>query len=84
MKADVQVLILDLAEVSMLGTTVALALENVIRDARSSKGAVIVSGASTEVHDLLGSLGVLEGDGVHSAENRRSALVMALDLVKEQ
>lgn len=77
MEDHAEVVILDLAEVSMIGTTVALALENVIRDALQAGRRVIVSGASEEVRERLGSLGVLE-ERVEQIDVRLRALERAL------
>jgi len=68
------------AEVSMIGTTVALALENVIRDALQAGRRVIVSGASEEVRQRLGSLGLL-GEHVEEIDVRVRALERALTFI---
>ncbi len=82
MDSNAEVLIIDVAEISMLGTTVALALENVIRDARGAGKTVIVAGSSDEVYRRLVRLDVLE-DGVRLASDRRRALTEALDVVAD-
>ncbi|MFW5744931.1 MAG: SulP family inorganic anion transporter [Spirochaetota bacterium] len=74
-----RVVIVDLAEVSMLGTTVALALENVIRDALEADRRVIVCGASEDVRRRLERLGALER-GVESAETRVEALRRGVEM----
>ncbi|MFW6261764.1 MAG: SulP family inorganic anion transporter, partial [Spirochaetota bacterium] len=74
-----RVVIVDLAEVSMLGTTVALALENVIRDALEADRRVIVCGASADVRRRLERLGALER-GVESAETRVEALRRGVEM----
>jgi SulP family sulfate permease len=72
MEDHAEVVVLDLAEVSMIGTTVALALENVIREALQAGRLVMVAGASEEVHSRLASLGVVEQVGLYP--ERRAAL----------
>lgn len=68
-----QVVVMDLTEVSILGTTVALALENVIRDALHAGRRVVVAGAPEEARDVLGRLGVLSGN-VELTDDRLTAL----------
>ena len=82
MDSNAEVLIIDVAEISMLGTTVALALENVIRDARGAGKTVIIAGSSDEVYRRLANLDVLE-EGVRLAPDRRRALTEALDVVAD-
>ena len=82
MDSNAEVLIIDVAEISMLGTTVALALENVIRDARGAGKTVIIAGSSDEVYRRLANLEVLE-EGVRLAPDRRRALTEALDVVAD-
>lgn len=53
LRDDVQVLILDLTEVVMLSTTVALGIENLVLEALSSHTRVFVCGASREVREKL-------------------------------
>lgn len=60
MAARPRALIIDLAEVSMLGTTVGLALENVVLDARQKESDVYIAGASPEARRVLEKLGLLE------------------------
>ena len=77
-----RVVIVDLAEVSMLGTTVALALENVIRDALEADRHVIVCGASDDVRRRLERLGALER-GVASVDSRVEALRRGVEMAGE-
>ncbi|MFP4331257.1 MAG: SulP family inorganic anion transporter [Spirochaetaceae bacterium] len=76
MSGETRALVIDLAEVSMLGTTVAIALENVIRDARQTGKGVYISGASEEAKRLLGNVGIF-GEGVYLTDNRLQALERA-------
>ncbi|MDA3950315.1 MAG: SulP family inorganic anion transporter [Spirochaeta sp.] len=55
-----KILIVDLADVSMIGTTVGLALENVIRDAHDAGKTVFLAGASGETRDRLWRIGVMD------------------------
>lgn len=66
-------LILDLAEVSILSTTVALALENVIRDALQHGSIVYLAGPSPDARRLLEKLG-LGTETVRMTDDRLSAL----------
>jgi len=66
-------LVIDLAEVSMLGTTVGLALENVVEDAQQRGTKVWIAGASQEVLGVLTRLGVLTSEVSH-APNRLEAI----------
>jgi SulP family sulfate permease len=66
-------LIIDLAEVSMLGTTVGLAIENVVEDAQQRGTKVWIAGASEEARGVLTRLGVLTPE-VSQAPNRLEAI----------
>jgi SulP family sulfate permease len=79
LQEDTRVLIVDLAEVSLLSTTVTLALENVILDARQDGRAVILSGASEHARARLERVGVLSR-GVEVVEDRGTALRRALEI----
>ncbi|NBF39420.1 MAG: STAS domain-containing protein [Spirochaetes bacterium] len=81
-ESHAQVVVIDLAEVSILGTTVALALENVIRDALHAGRRVVVAGASEEARDRLGRLGVLSGS-VELTGDRLTALRDAVSSLDE-
>lgn len=71
-----EILVLDLADVSMLGTTVALALENVIRDTRAAGKQVIVAGASEESADWLRRVDALDAS-ITESPDRSHALQLA-------
>ena len=72
------VLILDLSDVPMLGTTVALSLENVIEDATASGRRVLVVTASSEVRDRLQRLDAIRSSGaIEFADSRLLALERA-------
>ena len=75
MESDAGILIVDLSEVSMLGTTVALALENLIRDALAEHKQVILAGAGDEEHQSFRSLGVI--DEVYTTATLLEALALA-------
>jgi SulP family sulfate permease len=55
-----KILIVDLADVSMIGTTVGLALENVIRDAHAAGKTVYVAGATADTRERLRRIGVMD------------------------
>ena len=59
-----KVLILDLRNVPLLGVTVALGLENVVKDAVSAGARVLVAGAQERAHERLEDFGFFELDGL--------------------
>ncbi|RRJ84069.1 SulP family inorganic anion transporter [Aestuariirhabdus litorea] len=74
-------LVLDLSAVPLLDVSATLALEDVIREARSQHKTVLVSGAAPPIDHLLNKLGVyrmIEGSGNHS--DRLQALQRAAQL----
>ncbi len=73
-----EILVLDLADISILGTTVALALENVVRDAKSTGKRVIVAGASHEVEERLRRVGAIDAS-TRTVADRGIALSEARD-----
>ncbi len=73
MKAGASVLIIDLAEVNHLSTTIALALENVVLQAVSAERSVIISGAHGQAASMLRKLG-LEAPGVRWVDTRLTAI----------
>lgn len=79
---DADVLILDLSDVSMLGVTVALAIENVIREAADSSCRVFVCGAAGKARERLERMRLL-GDQPHVTESatRLDALRAALAVI---
>jgi SulP family sulfate permease len=77
MEEGIEALILDLAEVSMLSTTVAIALENIVYDARRRECRVYITGASEESLKRLRKLSIF-GPGVRNIGDRRRALREAL------
>ena len=81
---DYEVLILDLGDVSHVGVTASLAIENMVKEAREKRRAVFIVGASGEVKARLLRLNVLEllppGNLV---TNRLDALQQATALIEE-
>ena len=77
-----QVLIVDVAEVSILSTTVALALENVVRDALARGARVLVAGASRSAHDRLSRLGIVN-QGARFLPTRLAALQAAVGVATQ-
>ncbi len=75
MNSEVRALILDLTEVSFLGTTVMLALENLILDALQGNTSVWISGSSVE--QKLSSLNLPQGR-LFFCETRLQALEQAV------
>lgn len=81
---DADALILDLSDVPMLGTTVALSLENVVADATNSGRRVFVVTSSPEVRDRLQRLDAIRtSHDLEFADNRLTALQRAADLIAE-
>ena len=74
-----RVLVIDLADVSMLGTTVALALENVIRDAHVAGKPVIITGPTEETRTRLQRIGILQS-GITVAASRLEGIEIACEL----
>lgn len=79
---DANVLILDLSDVTILGTTAGLSIENVIRDALASGAHVIVAGAKGKARDRLQRLQLLgKGSPVQDCPTRIDALKAALAVI---
>ena len=81
---DYEVLILDLGDVSHVGVTASLAIENMVKEAREKRRQVFIVGASGDVKARLLRLNVLEllppGNLV---TNRLDALQQATALIEE-
>jgi SulP family sulfate permease len=76
---DADVLILDLTDVSMMGVTVALGIENMIREATAKKCAVFVAGAKGPARERLNRMKVLDATSeVMESPTRIEALRAAL------
>ncbi len=73
MRESASALIIDLTEVSFLSTTVSLALENIILDARSSDQSVYIAGASVESRAKMEKIGV-SSQQVQYSDSRLDAL----------
>jgi SulP family sulfate permease len=71
-------LILDLTDVPLLSTTVVLALENLVRDARSQNVTVFVCAGAPEVRQRLTTLETSNEQGILLCPNRLNALQNAL------
>ena len=65
-------LVVDLSEVSLLSTTVSLALENVIQDACQNGSIVYIAGAAEDTHDRLQKIKLPEGRVVFEPDRRRA------------
>ena len=79
---DANVLILDLSDVTIFGTTAGLSIENVIRDAMAGGATVIVAGATGKARDRLERLKLL-GPGAPALDlpTRLEALQAALTVI---
>ncbi len=79
-----RILIVDLGDVPLLSTTIALAIENVILDTQAEGLRVIVAGANGKVLSRLEGLGVVgKGASTISAATREEALRCALSLLRK-
>jgi len=74
-----RVLILDLRNVPLLGVTVALSLENMVKDAVGHGARVLVVGAGERAKERLNDFGFFELDGLEEVPERRLAFEKALD-----
>ncbi|MFP4645001.1 MAG: SulP family inorganic anion transporter [Spirochaetales bacterium] len=82
MSRSARVLVLDLENVSVLGTTIGLALENVIRETLSNGKPVIVCAHEQSIVEKFGKLGLF-ADGVTLVDTRIDALRSAERLIGE-
>ncbi|MDF3130908.1 SulP family inorganic anion transporter [Kiritimatiellaeota bacterium B1221] len=73
-----KVLVLDLRNVPLLGVTVALALENMVKDATSAGAQVLVAGAQERCRDRLEKFGFFELEGLEEVKDRKAALLQAV------
>ena len=80
---EARVLILDLTDVPLLSTTVALALENVVREARSFGVAVLVCTGSGEIRQRLERIEATSANGLHFCSSREEALREAVELAAD-
>jgi SulP family sulfate permease len=79
------VLVLDLRDVPLLSTTVALALENVVKDAHEQGLHVLVAGASSKVHGRLQRLFSIEKtEGIAYHDTLSDALTAAAAFLKSK
>lgn len=79
------VLIINLAEVPLLGVTSSLALENAIKEAIDNNHQVIIVGATGKVRNRLEKLGIVDLiPEYHWMSDRLSALQEGLTIVKEK
>ncbi len=81
---DYEVLILDLSDVSHIGVTASLAIENMIKEAREKRREVFIVEASGEVKARLLRLNILELlPPENRVINRLDALQQAIALIEE-
>lgn len=81
---DYEVLILDLSDVSHIGVTASLAIENMIKEAREKRREVFIVEASGEVKVRLLRLNILELlPPENRVINRLDALQQAIALIEE-
>lgn len=79
---DADVLVLDLSDVTIMGTTAGLSIENVIRDTLAAGAMVIVAGAAGKARDRLQRLKLLGPEAsTHDCPTRLDALRLALTRV---
>lgn|GEM_PF-5174404 len=80
---EARALILDLLNVPLLSTTVALAVENVVRDARSAGVAVFVCAAEGESRQRLEKIEKTGSQDLHFCLTRSEALRKAVTVIEE-
>lgn len=73
-----KILVIDLSKVSLLGVTVCLALENMVKDAFSEGARVLVAGAKETTRERLEKFGFFDLEGLESVANRKAALERAV------
>ena len=79
---EADALVTDLSDVSLLGVTASLALENAIRDAHDQGLEVYIVGASDKIQRRLQKLGLFElVNPEHILSDRTAALHQDVDLV---
>ena len=76
---NVNVLVIDLGDVPMMSTTVALAVENMALDAHAAGTKIFVAGARGESRKRLTRLGLFDLDNLSDVETRLEALEQAVD-----
>lgn len=79
-----KVLVLDLSKVTLLGVTVSLALENMVKDAITDGGIVLVAGAQKSTRERLEKFGFFEVEGLEFMADRKAALLRSVEWLKEQ
>ncbi|QYO67739.1 SulP family inorganic anion transporter [Leptolyngbya sp. 7M] len=83
--SDIDALVLDLSDVPLLGVTVSLEIENVIKDAIDKGCQVYIVGATGKVHRRLERLGVFQRVPTdHMLNSRTEALRLAVASSSEQ
>ncbi|MBF2048840.1 MAG: SulP family inorganic anion transporter [Elainella sp. C42_A2020_010] len=83
--SDIDALVLDLSDVPLLGVTVSLEIENVIKDAIDKGCQVYIVGATGKVHQRLERLGVFQRvPADHLLNSRTEALRRAVAGSSEQ
>jgi sulfate permease, SulP family len=78
---DARVFILDLTDVPLVSATVALALENVVREAREAGLEVFVCTSAPDVRGMLQRLQDIGREGVSLCDSRLEALQRAMEEV---
>jgi sulfate permease, SulP family len=78
---DARVFILDLTDVPLVSATVALALENVVREAREAGLEVFVCTSAPDVRGILQRLQDIGREGVSLCDSRLEALERAVEQV---
>lgn len=82
--AAADALIIDLEDVPIMSTTVALAVENMALEAQSAGASIFVSGARGESRKRLESLGMFELEALTEAESRVDALRQSVTLIESK
>ncbi len=77
-------LLLDLTDVPLLSTTVVLALENLVREARTQEITVLVCAGAESVRQRLATLEHASTHGIRLCPSRLAALQEALQVIESQ
>ncbi|WFB35547.1 SulP family inorganic anion transporter [Kiritimatiellota bacterium B12222] len=79
-----KVLVIDLSNVSLLGVTVCLGLENMVKDATAEGARVLVAGSQERTRDRLEKFGFFELDGLEEVGDRKAGLQRALEWIETE
>jgi SulP family sulfate permease len=82
--AKANVLLVDVSLVPLMGVTVGLAIEKVVKETLDKPGRVIFIGAQKLTRKRLETVGLLDHEAVSECNHREEALEMALKWVEDE